>query len=111
MDSGTSAIIGTLIGGAIGVVGTLGSAVLKHYLETKREVALDRVRKERLTQMLSGANYVWRSMENLASAIGADEETTAALLLEIGARQSMAKGRNNWALTSRAPFPDDLQQN
>jgi hypothetical protein len=52
-----------------------------------------------------------RSIENLSSAIGGDEETTAALLLEIGARKSMTKGKDNWALVSRVPFPDDAPAN
>jgi hypothetical protein len=109
MDSGTSTMLGTLIGGTVGLIGTLGSTALNHYLNTKKAVALNKMRKERLNHLLSGPKYTWRSMEDLCSAVGADEETTAMLLLEIGARQSMAKGRNNWALISRAPFPDDLQ--
>ena len=40
--------------------------------------------------MLSEEKYHWRSMEALSDAIGTDEEATAALLLEIGARKSGA---------------------
>jgi len=88
-------------------VGTLGSTALKHFLETRRSAGLDKIRKEHLLKMLSGEKFTWRSMENLCSAIGEDEETTAALLLEIGARKSQSKGKDNWALISRVPFPDD----
>jgi hypothetical protein len=70
-------------------------------------VAFDKVRKERLKTLLSGERYTWRSMEVLSSSIGADEETNAALLIETDARKSVADGRNNWALVSREPFPDD----
>ena len=109
MDSGTAAILGTTIGGVIGLVGTFGSAILKHFLDTKRSNALDHIRRDRLKQLLSSQKFTWRSMANLSSAIGADEETTAALLLEIEARKSMAAGKDTWALVSRAPFPDDPQ--
>ena len=74
-------------------MGTLGSTALKHFLENRRSTGLDKIRKERLIKMLSGEKFKWRSMENLSSAIGGDEETTAALLLEIGARKSMTGKR------------------
>jgi hypothetical protein len=110
MDSGTAGIIGAAVGGIISLVGTLSATALRHYLRTRTTLALDKLRKERLKQMLSTPKYTWRSMENLASAIGADEETTAELLLQIGARKSMAN-RDNWALISRSPFPDDPPSN
>jgi hypothetical protein len=111
LDSGTAAIFGACIGGTIGLVGTLGSTALKHFLETRRSAGLDKIRKERLVKMLSGEKFTWRSIENLSSAIGGDEKTTTALLLEIGARKSMTKGKDNWALISRVPFPDDAPAN
>ena len=111
MDSGLAAIIGACIGGTIGLVGTLGSIAFKHFLETRRSAGLDKIRKERLIKMLSGEKFTWRSIENLSSAIGGDEKTTTALLLEIGARKSMTKGKANWALVSRVPFPDDAPAN
>jgi len=58
--------------------------------------------------MLSGNKYKWRSLEALLAAIGADETTTAELLIEIDARASIANGKS-WALISRAPFPEDMQ--
>jgi hypothetical protein len=48
-------------------------------------------------------------MEMLSSAVGASEEVTARLLLEIKARRSWAADSNNWALISRAPYPDDIK--
>ena len=36
MGSETVALWGVLVGGAIGVVGTLAATALKHYLETRR---------------------------------------------------------------------------
>jgi hypothetical protein len=111
LDNGTVAILGTCIGGIIGLVGTLGSTALNHFLKSRHSARLDKIRKERLIKMLSGEKFTWRSMENLSSAIGGDEETTAVLLLEIGARKSMTKGKDNWALISRVPFPDDAPTN
>lgn len=58
--------------------------------------------------MLGGDKYTWRSLDALSAAIGADEATTAELLIEIDARASMSNGRS-WALISRAPFPEDMQ--
>jgi hypothetical protein len=47
----------------------------------------------------------------LGDAIGADDDTAAALLLKIGARRSAARGKDSWGLISRAPFLDDLPRN
>jgi len=107
MDSQTAGLLGILFGGVIGVAGSMGSTWLAHHLETSDAKALDAIRKNRLRQMLSG-KFTWRSLETLADAIGADEDTTAALLLEIEARRSMAQGKDSWGLISRAPFPDDV---
>jgi hypothetical protein len=103
MDEGTAAIVGAVAGGVLTLLGNW----LSHYLQTHRTVSLDKIRRERLTQLLNAPKYKWRSMDMLASAIGADEETTAALLLEIGARASMA-GSDSWGLISRNPYPNDV---
>ena len=41
--------------------------------------------------------YKWRSLTQLARAIGQDQETTTGLLLEIGARRSAGE-KNVWTL-------------
>ena len=46
-------------------------------------------------------------MDNLSSAIGASEQLTARLLIEIGARKGMSSKSDNWALVSRSPFPEE----
>ena len=111
MDNEIAVLIGTIVGGLIGLAGSLGSTFLQHYLQTKRSNTLDDIRRDRLKRLLAGPKFTWRSMATLSSAIGADEETTAALLLEIEARKSMADGKATWALISRAPFLDDPQPN
>jgi hypothetical protein len=110
VDAGVAGIVGAAVGGAMSLLTTVGVTLLRHHLRTSQAKALDKIRKERLTQMLSLQKFTWRSIENLSSAIGADEEKTAALLLQIGARKSMAN-RDNWALVSRSPFPDERQPN
>lgn len=95
-------------GAAIGALGTMGGNILTHWLQTRRQSSLVERRQERLRQMLSSDKYTWRSLDALAASIGADEQTTAELLLEIDARASLSNGRS-WALVTRAPFPDDVQ--
>jgi hypothetical protein len=103
MDSGLAALVGTVVGGATSIATTW----LSEYLRNKRSNRVAEMRKDRLRKLLSGPKYTWRSHKMLCDAIGADEHTTGALLMEIGARRSMAAGRDSWALTSRAKFPDD----
>ena len=104
MDSGWAAVIGALVGGAASIAAT----VVAELLRDRRANKLDTIRKDVLKRLLSGTKYEWRSIDVLSDAIGADNETTARLLLEIGARRSLARGRNSWGLKD---WPDDLQSN
>lgn len=97
-----------VVGAAIGAVATLSGNCLSFWLQNKRQSSLAEKRRQRLRQMLGGERYTWRSIEALAAAVGADESTTAELLIEIDARASMSNSKS-WALVSRAPFPDDMQ--
>ena len=99
-----AALVGAAIGGASTIVGN----IVTHWLSNRRSEKLDGKRKARLRTMLSGEQYVWRSIGALSSAIGADNEKTASLLIEIDARQSLSNSAS-WALVTRAPFPKDLQ--
>lgn len=101
MDSGWAAIGGSLVGGLC----TFGGTLLVEYLKGKRARKLDKIRKSHLLKMLSLEQKSWRSLSMLSAAIGADEETTTALLLEIGARRSMTDS-DSWSLLSRNPFPE-----
>ena len=94
MDSGCAAILGALVGGALTIVGN----VILFHMQTRRTNRLDEKRRQRLTKMLSG-KHPWRTMASLASAIGADEDTTAMLLIEIDARTSET-GNGVWGLVS-----------
>lgn len=53
--------------------------------------------------MLNHKEHTWRKLETLMHVIGANDEKTKRLLLEIGARAS-EDGQNLWALKSRAPL-------
>lgn len=97
-----------IIGAVVGALASLGATWLAHWLSTRSERALDDKRRERLKAMLSGDKYEWRSLDTLASAIGADHLKTASLLIDIDARAS-ATNSGNWALISRKPFPADMQ--
>ena len=108
MDSGGAAIIGALVGAGSGLVTSVVTTLLTEHLRSGRANKLDVIRKGVLERLLTGSKYEWRAIGTLADAIGADEETTARLLLEIGARRSLAKGRDSWGLKD---WPDDLKSN
>lgn len=55
--------------------------------------------------MLRSPKYQWRKLETLKHVIGADEETTKRLLLEVGARAS-EDGQPLWGLIERNPLPE-----
>lgn len=104
LDAGWAGVIGA----AIGALGTFGGSWLSHCLQNRRADALAEKRKKRLRLMLSGTKYTWRGIDTLAASIGADEDTTKALLIEIDARASFTNPKS-WALETRAPWPDHLQ--
>lgn len=104
MDEGSAGVIGA----AIGAVAVLAGNWLTYWLQNKRASSLADKRRQRLRQMLGGDKYTWRSLDALSAAIGANDATTAELLIEIDARASISNGKS-WALISRAPFPEDMQ--
>ena len=61
-----------------------------------------------LTEMLNHPKWTWRELATLQHVIGADEETTKRLLLELGARAS-EDGKPLWGLKQRNPLPTDKQ--
>jgi hypothetical protein len=101
----TVALIG--IGGVIvgSVFATAGQFAFHWFQERPRRQANEK-RKALLKQMLNHPSYTWRSFDRLKHVIGADEETTKQLLLEIGARAS-EDGEDQWGLMSRNPFKND----
>jgi hypothetical protein len=83
----TIALIG-LSGIIVGAVIQIAGNVIKHYLEQRVKDRTDEKRKQLLTTMLKDQRFPWCNLKTLRHVIGADEETTKRLLLEIGARGS-----------------------
>jgi hypothetical protein len=103
--SNCSAWIG-VIGTAVGAVITLSGNWLNYTLQNKRANSIAEKRRGRLKRELEDPQYTWRSIERLAASVGADEETTTELLIEIGARASLTN-KKVWALETRAPYPNE----
>jgi len=59
-----------------------------------------RSQKRRLRQMLRAGKFEWRSVKEMAAAIGKDETDTKALLVEIKARPAAGKP-DLWGLIGR----------
>ena len=104
MDSGLAVVLG----GLIGVCGTLGSTWLNHHFEQSKKDEGEEAAKKLLKELLETRQHHWRRIDTLANVVGTDEATVRRLLLEIGARGSMRNGRY-WGLASRNPIraPDD----
>jgi hypothetical protein len=102
-ESITVALIGVM-GAVVGSVATVATSVVtqcwQEHLASKR----DKPRKDLLVNMLKNQQYKWRHLDMLMHVIGADEETTKRLLLEVGARAS-EDGKPLWGLVSRNPLP------
>ena len=95
-------------GTAMGTLGTLGSVLLTHYLNGRKQSRIDKARKKLLKKTLTEARKTgWISVETLGHIIGADLDTTRALLIEIDARGSMLTDNEVWSLVSRNPLPND----
>ena len=106
MNTGTAIVLGALVG----ALSSLFTAWVADYLRHRRTERLDELRRQRLKKILSLPKRKWRPIEYLAGAIGATEEKTTLLLLEIEARHSLTKDSTSWALISKAPFPDDIAE-
>jgi len=99
-----TAIVG-LIGVIVGACLTILGNIVMHWLKQKAEAKRDEPQKTLLREMLEDQRFSgrWRKLETLVHVIGADEETTKRLLLEIGARGSEDK-QDLWGLQKYHPF-------
>jgi hypothetical protein len=77
MDSGWSAVAGSLVGS----IGTLGTTWLGAYLKRKRPSTSEKAAKELLRRALEERWFKWRSIRELANLVGVDEPTVRRLLL------------------------------
>lgn len=94
-------LIGVIVGAIISILGN----IIIHYLQNKRKDTLDELRKDLLLKMLNNDRFPnkWRKLETLSRVIGADDETTKRLLIEIGARGSESES-NSWGLIKHHPL-------
>ena len=99
------AVIG-IIGGIVGSLFTLAGNVLLHWLKNRPQKKLDQKRKDLLRQMLDDDRFAekWRNLSTLSAVIGADENETKRLLIEVGARGS-EKNDGKWGLLKNHPLP------
>lgn len=93
--------VGVISGAALTVVGNL----LSQWFKDRPQKKLDEERKQLLKQMLRDSRFKerWRNITTLSRVIGADEETTKRLLIEIKARGS-EKDDGLWGLLEYHPL-------
>jgi len=102
----TEKIIIALIGFggvAVGAVLSIAGQFALHWFQERGRRKADDKRKKLLKMMLEDTPDTWRRLEVLKHVVGADDEATKRLLLEIGARGS-EDGQSLWGLLSRNPF-------
>lgn len=93
-------------GTVIGSFGTLATTYLQHHLANKKQTKIDVARKSLLKKALDGVGGDgWMGIQTLAQIVGADLDSTRALLIEIDARGSMKLNKEMWSLLSRNPLP------
>jgi hypothetical protein len=99
-----------LVGVIVGAVITVGGGLLLHWYQDSPRRKLDEGRKKLLKQMLQDSRFKehWRKITTLSRVVGADEETTKRLLIELGARGS-EKDDGLWGLLEYHPL-DKLDQ-
>jgi hypothetical protein len=88
-------------GAAIGALGTIGSTLANSWLAKPKVDPVRENRKALLNKLLTDnlPDWTWRSLGVLGHTIGASEDETKSLLIEIGA-QASEDGRDMWALMS-----------
>lgn len=89
-----------VLGASVGVVGSLATTYLNTLLAKPKPNLAREARKKLLLRLLSDTRWTWRGLEVLSHTIGADQQTTKDLLLEIGA-QGSEDGQQLWALITR----------
>lgn len=99
-------LVGAIIGSALTIAGNL----LLHWFRNRGRERLDNTRKEILKKMLDDNRFPnqWRKLSTLSRVIGADEETTKRLLIDIDARGS-EKDDSLWGLIKHHPFSETRQ--
>lgn len=98
----TIAMIG-IAGAVIGSIATIAGNIAMHFIKECTAAKKDKPAKDLLNEMLNHNDHTWRKLDTLSHVIGASEEKTRQLLLEVGARAS-EDGKSLWASKSKAPL-------
>lgn len=98
------AVIGA-VGVIVGFFITALSGLIRDWFLNKSQKKLDKQRKDILKTLLLQKN--WMKIETLSSVIGAGEEETKRLLIDIKARGSLNEN-DVWALMEKKPLSDNL---
>jgi hypothetical protein len=105
VPAGVEALLGAVVGAALVFLGAFLLAWFQQKAEPKGEPEVDRLRKEILLEMLTDDRFKQMRpgvpVEMLVQVIGADEETTKRLLVEIGARGS-EEAKGFWVLRKKS---------
>lgn len=108
-----SAVVGGLVGGVLGVIGTLvssyyGPRKFEEWREQRLEERLNGPRKRLLKKLLEDPRFNdGRYLETLSRVTGTSEEECRRLLIEIEARGvKLANGKEGWALITRKPIDE-----
>lgn len=105
------AVVGGLIGGILGVIGTLlssywGPRKFEEWKDRRKEQREFGPRKAMLRKLLEDpACQDGRDLETLCLYTGTSPEECRRLLIEIGARGTRLDQGEGWVLVSRKPFP------
>lgn len=109
-----TAVVGGLIGGTIGVVGTLissyyGPRKIEEWRENRNEERISGPRKRLLKRMLEDPQFPdGRTIETLSRVTGTTYEECRRLLIEVEARGVTLKGdKEGWALIRRKPLNEE----
>lgn len=97
---------GPILGAAIAIASSLITSIVPEIWKSRANDSIDKKRKEMLVEMLHDPLHQWRNLTTLMAVIGADEDTTKRLLLEINARGSQ-RSPHQWGLISRNPLLSD----
>lgn len=109
-----AAVLGGVIGGTLGVIGTLissyyGPRKIEEWREQRHEERINGPRKRLLKKLLEDPRFPdGRTIETLSRVAGSSQEESRRLLIEVGARGVTIKGdKEGWALISRKPLDEE----
>jgi hypothetical protein len=100
------AIVG-MVGVLFGALITIAGNLVRDWLQDKPRRTLDEARKKLLLVMLNDMQHKgrWRKFSTLSRVIGADDDSTKRLLIEVGARSS-EKDDGLWGLIEHHPLAE-----